>query len=328
MPSVLITHPRLRTEGPHMEMLQTAGFEIRLPPSDSDCMQPDVLAAVLGDVESVIAGTEPFNAEVIAESSNLRVIARSGVGYDAIDLSAADERNIAVTTTPGTNEHSVAEHALAMLVALARGFPARDMQVRGGRPWKKVPLPRLAGRTLGIVGLGRVGKALAVRVASLQIGVLAYEPYPDHEFVKRHGIELVSLEDLLHRSDIVSLHLPLSAETSGMINRDTLSLMKPNAILINTSRGGLVVENELHQALVDGRLAAAGLDVFEHEPVAPEHPLLKLGNVLVSPHVAGLDEQSNLDSQVMVARVLVDLHQGRWPADCVVNLQVSNDWKW
>ena len=328
MLSVLIAHPRLRGPGPHMEILRAGGFEIRLPPADCDLMQPDVLAATLGDAESVIAATEPFTREVIARASRLRVIARSGVGYDAIDVAAADERRIAVTITPGTNEHSVAEHALAMLLALARGFPERDQQVRRGGPWKKLPLRRLAGQTLGIIGLGRIGKALATRVWGLGLTLLACEPFPDRKFVAQHRIELVSFEELLRRSDLISLHLPLVPETRGLINRATLALMKPGAILVNTARGGLIVEEDLCAALGERRLAAAGLDVFVEEPMPLDHPLLQLDNVLLSPHVAGLDDESNRDSQIMVAQVLVDLAQGRWPAECVVNLRGVSDWKW
>lgn len=328
MPTVLIAHPRLRSDGPHTAILREGGFEIRLPPAECDLMKSQILAANLGDVESVIAATEPFTREVISRASRLRVIARCGVGYDAIDVAAADQRAIAVTTTPGTNEHSVAEHALAMLLALSRGFPRRDLQVRRGEPWTKVALPRLAGQTLGIVGLGRIGKALATRVAGLGLTVLAYEPAPDREFVARLGIELVSFEELLRRSDLISLHLPLTSETRGLLNQKTLALMKPGAILVNTARGGLVVEEDLHAALTEGRLAAAGLDVFVEEPTSPDNPLLGLENVLVSPHVAGLDEQSDRDSQIMVARVLVDLAHGRWPAECVVNLRGVTGWKW
>jgi phosphoglycerate dehydrogenase-like enzyme len=311
-----------------MEILRSAGFEIRLPPAGADMTKADVLAANLGDTESVIAATEPFTREVIMGAGRLRVIARSGVGYDAIDVAAADERGIAVTTTPGTNEHSVAEHALAMLLALSRGFPRRDLQVRRGEFSKKAPLPRLAGRTLGIVGLGRIGKALGTRVSGLGLKVLAYEPYPDPAFVAERGIELVTFEELLRRSDFVSLHLPLTAETEGLINRRALALMKPGAILVNTARGGLVVEEDLSAALTEGRLAAAGLDVFVEEPPSADNPLLQLDNVLLSPHIAGLDDDSHYDSQVMVARVLVDLAQGRWPAECVVNLRGVSGWRW
>ena len=328
MPTVLITHPRLIPDGPHHEILRSAGFEVRLPPPDADAMRADALATMLGDAEAVIAGIEPFDRQVIAGAAPLRVVARCGVGFDTVDAAACDERGIAVTITPGTNHDSVAEHALAMMMALSRGFPGRDLLVREGRPWTKTPLPRFAGRTVGIVGMGRIGKALAMRLPSLQVHTLAYEPFPDHQFMEEHAVELTDLDDLLRRSDIVSLHVPVTDRTKGMINRETLARMKPGAILVNTARGALVVEDDLHQALVDGRLAAAGLDVFEQEPAPLGNPLLGLDNVLLSPHAAGIDEAAHHDSTVMVAQVLVDLHEGRWPADCIVNLKGVTDWKW
>ena len=328
MPAVLITHPRLIPAGPHHEILRNAGFEIRTPPAATDTKRTDVLSELVGDAEAAIAGMEPYHREVIERAPRLRVVARCGVGYESVDVEACDARNIAVTITPGTNEHSVAEHALAMILALSRGFPGRDLVVRNSRPWQKKALPRLAGRTIGIVGLGRIGKALAIRLPSLQVKTLAFEPFPDHEFIKQHGVELTSLEDLLRRSDIVSLHLPVTEESRDMINRERLALMKPGALLVNTARGALIVEEDLRQALEAGQLAGAGLDVLRQEPPEPDHPLLRLENVLFSPHTAGVDEQSHHDSVVMVAQILVDLYQGRWPVDCIVNLDGVTNWKW
>ena len=328
MPAVLITHPRLIPEGPHYEILREAGFEIRVPPAEADTTRTEVLTELIGDAEAAIAGMEPYNREVIERAARLRVVARCGVGYESVDVDACEAGNIVVTITPGTNEHSVAEHALAMVFALSRGFPGRDLVVRNRRPWHKAALPRLAGRTIGIVGLGRIGKALALRLPSLQVTTLAFEPFPDHEFVRKHGVELTSLEDLLRRSDIVSLHLPVTEDSRDMINSERLALMKRGALLVNTARGALIVEQDLHRALVDGQLAGAGLDVLRQEPPPANHPLLDLENVLFSPHTAGVDEQSHHDSVVMVAQILVDLHQGRWPADCVVNLSGVTDWKW
>jgi len=328
MPAVLITHPRLIPEGPHSEILRAAGFEIRLPPPEADTMQPEVLSQLLGDAEAAIAGMEPYNRQVIKGAEHLRVVARCGVGYESVDVAACDARNIAVTITPGTNEHSVAEHALAMIMALSRGFPGRDLVVRNRRPWQKAALPRLAGRTVGIVGLGRIGKALAIRLPSLQVTTIAFEPFPDHEFVKNNNIELTELDDLLRRSDIVSLHSPVTEDTRDLINHERLSLMKRGSLLVNTARGALIVEEDLQRALVDGQLAAAGLDVLRQEPPPADHPLLDLENVLFSPHTAGVDQQSHHDSVVMVARTLVDLHHGRWPTECVVNLSAATDWKW
>ena len=328
MPSVLIVPPRLRGDGPHTQILRSAGFEIRVPPPEPDTMQEAVLAAQIGDAEAIIAGTEPYTRKVIFGAPRLRVIVRSGVGYDAIDVKAAEERGVVVATTPGVNHIPAAEHALAMLLALARGFPRRDRQVRSGDWWTKLPLPRFGGRTLGIVGLGRIGRELATRAIALGVKVLASSPRPDREFAAKHGIEIVPFEELLRRSDMVSLHAPMIEETRGMINRRTLALMKPGAILVNTARGGLIVEEDLHAALIEGRLAAAGLDVFVTEPPPPDHPLLQLDNVLVSQHISGLDDDSYRDAQVMLANIIVDLARGRWPVEGVVNFSGVVAWKW
>jgi D-3-phosphoglycerate dehydrogenase len=328
MPAVLLAHPGYRSDGPHRAILEENGFELRLPPDGADLSREQEFAAALAGCEATIAGTEPYTALLLEHAPQLRAIARSGVGYDAIDLAAADARGIAVTTTPGTNEHSVAEHALAMLLAIARGFPERDRQVRRGGPWHRRAGPRLAGKTLGILGLGRIGRALATRARGLELHVLAYEPYPDNAFVAQWEIELVPLDELVQRSDFVSIHAPLSDQTRGLFDRETISQMKPGAMLVNTSRGGIVNEEDLAAALRGGRLAAAALDVFEFEPLPTDSPLLELDNLLLSPHLAGLDEQSAHDAAVMVARTLVDLHEGRWPAGCVVNLNGVEDWKW
>jgi phosphoglycerate dehydrogenase-like enzyme len=328
MPEVLITHPRLIPEGPHQPILREAGFEIRLPPPDVDTMRAEVLAELVGDAEAAIAGMEPYNRAVLDGAPHLRVIARCGVGYESVDVAACDERAIAVTTTPGTNHHSVAEHALAMMLALSRGFPQRDLVVRRSQPWKKVSLPRFAGSTVGIIGLGRIGRALAMRLPGLQVTALAYEPFPDEEFVQKHNVELTGLEELLRRSDYISLHVPVTPETQGLINRETLANMKRSAILVNTARGALIDEDALLDALSSGQLAGAGLDVLQQEPPSADHPLLQQDNVLFSPHAAGMDTQSHRDSCIMVANTLVHLHQGPWPVDCAVNLKGVTDWKW
>lgn len=326
--SVLIVPPILYPEGPHTRLLSAAGFDIRTPPRDADLAKPQELATLLADVDAAIVGTERYPRDVILGAPRLRVIVRCGVGYDAIDLQAADERGIAVAATPGINHEAVAEHALAMLLALARGFPRRDFTVRRGEPWTKTPMPRIAGRTLGLVGLGRSARALVGRIGGLQLRIIAHAPRPDRDFAAEHGIELASLEEVLRRSDFVSLHLPLIPETRDLIDARRLALMKPSAILVNTSRGGLVDERALHAALADGRLAGAGLDVFAQEPPAPDNPLLRLDNVLLSPHIAGMDDESYDDLRTMVARIVIDLAEGRWPHDCVVNLRGVTDWRW
>jgi len=291
-------------------------------------MDERVLTELLTGVEAIIAGMEPLNESVVRQTPQLRVVARCGVGYDSVDVSACSAHDVLVTTTPGTNHHSVAEHALSMMLALSRGFPQRDLVVRSRRPWVKSPWPRFAGSTVGIVGLGRIGRALAERLPGLQVRTIAYEPFPDAQFVEELGIELVSLERVFAESDYISLHLPVTEESRGMVNRRSLATMKWGAKLVNTARGGLIVESDLVEALQSGQLGAAALDVLEEEPPADDHPLLDMENVLFSPHAAGIDEQSHHDSIMLAAQVVVDLFEGRWPDGCVVNRAQRGEWRW
>jgi D-3-phosphoglycerate dehydrogenase / 2-oxoglutarate reductase len=194
--------------------------------------------------------------------------------------------------------------------------------------WDRRPCPCLMGKTLGILGLGRIGQAVAMRAVGLGMKVVAYEPYPNHDFVKQWNIELVDLDTLLGRSEFISLHLPMSRESRHVINRSSIAKMKQGAVIINTARGPLINEADLYEALKSRRLAAAGLDVFEVEPLPLSSPLLTLDNCLVSGHVAGLDDDSAYDTSKMCAEIIVGLHQGRWPEGCVQNLKGCNGWKW
>ena len=190
-------------------------------------------------------------------ASKLRAISRAGVGYDAIDMQAANELGIAITIAPGTNEHSVAEQTIALLLGVYRDVARRDAEVRRGQ-WECRCLWRLSGKTIGLVGLGRIGRAVVPRAVGLGLKVLAYDPVADREFAARNQVELCALDDLLARSDIVSLHLPATAETRDLINRRTLAQMRPGSVLINTARGGLVDEEALADALESGHLAVPG----------------------------------------------------------------------
>ncbi len=326
MPKVMCTS--LNAEhGPHHETFQAAGFEVQVVPRSIDLWQEDNLINLLAGCHAVLAGSEPYTPRVIESLPNLRVIARTGVGFDAIDLAACDEHKVVVTTTPGVNHHSVAEHTLALLFGVARGFPDNDRRVREDR-WKRIARPRIMGRTLGLVGLGRIGKAVAWRAAGLGLKILAYEPYPDREFLQQWRIELVDFEDLLRRSDFVSLHLPMSKEAKHLINAETLAMMKPGSILINTARGPLVDEKALYEALKTGHLRGAGLDVFEAEPLPLSSPLLELDNVLLAGHLAGLDEESHDDTFQMAAETVINLSKDQWPAFCIQNLKGVKDWCW
>ena len=251
----------------------------------------------------------------------------TGVGFDAVDLAACDEAGIVVTTTPGVNQHAVAEHAIALLMGVARGFPELDRRVRENC-WKRGLQPRVMGSTLGILGLGRIGRAVAWRAMGLGMRVIAYEPYPNNEFVEQMQIELVEFDDLLAQSDYVSVHAPMSAENHHLMNAQTFEKMKPGSVLLNTARGGLVDEQALCQALKSGHLRGAGLDVFETEPLPLDSPLLELDNVLLAGHVAGLDTKSHYDTFEMVAEIVIDLYNGDWPAFAIQNLKGVSDWQW
>jgi D-3-phosphoglycerate dehydrogenase len=326
MPTVICTSLNA-DQGPHNEIFAAAGFECRPAPKDVDLFVEKSLISVLADADAVVAGSEPYTRTVIESLPKLRVIARSGVGFDAVDLEACDRAGIVVTTTPGVNHHAVAEHTIALLMGVARGFPDLDRRVRENR-WQRFARPRVMGSTLGIVGLGRIGRAVATRAVGLGMNVLAYEPYPNKEFVEQWRIELSSFDDLLARSDYVSLHLPVSVQTKKLMNADAFAKMKKGSVLINTARGALVDEQALYDVLKSGHLRGAGLDVFEIEPLPLDSPLLKCDNVLVSGHVAGLDNESHRDTFAMVAHTIIDLHHGHWPAECVQNLRGVNGWKW
>lgn len=326
MPTVLCT--ALNTEtGPHVQILQQAGFCVRHAPRDRNLYDPGVLIEVARGVDAVLAGSEPWTRVVMEALPSLRVLSRTGVGYDAIDLRAADDLQIVVAITPGVNHHAVAEHTLAMLMAVARGFPDRDRQVREGR-WERISTPRIMGSTLGIVGLGRIGQAVATRAAGLGLHLLAHDPQAPADFAQQWQIELVSLDRLLAESDYISLHCPLTPESRHMINMHTLSRIKSGAVLINTARGALVDEAALYEALKTRRLRAAALDVFEEEPLSLKSPLLTLDNVLLSGHVAGLDDQSLHDTLTMAADTIVRLYRGEWPSERLCNMKQPQIWKW
>ncbi len=312
------------TYGP---ILRGAGYTIEYPPRDNflteQQMSVEELLAQLPGCLATLAGSEPYTREVIAKAAaaGLKVIARAGVGYDAVDLEAATDHGVAVCFAPGTNQDAVAEHAFMLMLALVRKLREQDSEIRKGL-WPRRAVGNLRGNTLGIVGLGRIGKAIAKRAIPFGLNVLATEIAPDLAFAAAHNVTLVPLDELLKRSDIVTLHVPKTPLTKYLIRRETLALMKPTAILLNTSRGGVVHEQDLYDALVAKRIAAAGLDVFEAEPPGA-NPLFTLDNILLTAHTAGVDQQSRQDMARLPAHAIVKLLAGEWPADWVVNPQVK-----
>jgi phosphoglycerate dehydrogenase-like enzyme len=328
MPTALIGPGPLRNQpGPFRDILTAAGFRCDDPPGDHTLTDSE-LVAFLPYADAFIAGGERVSADLIALAPQLRVIARTGVGYDAVDVAAATARKIAVLITPGTNQESVAEQVFSLLLALTRNIVNLDRMIRAG-VWDRTLVRPVRSKTLGLVGLGRIGRAVATRALAFGMNVVAHDPIAgDADFEARHGIRRLSFDDLLAASDVVSLHTPLTAETRGLINRSTLAKMRPGSYLINTARGGLVVEADLAESLASGHLAGAGLDVLNAEPPAPGNPLLGLQNVVLSPHMGGIDTKSMADMAELAARCVVALYKGEWPGECVVNKELEAGWKW
>jgi D-3-phosphoglycerate dehydrogenase / 2-oxoglutarate reductase len=327
MPTVLISPEPLRHQpGPFREILKEAGFEcLDLPPGPTATEAQ--LREVLPKVDAMLAGSEWLSAPILDIAPRLRVIARTGVGYDAVDVEAATARRIALTITPGANQESVAEQMFSLLLALARNIVVNDRLIRDGG-WTRALVQPLRGKTLGLVGLGRIGRAVATRAIAFGMKVIAFDPVADAESDARLGVARRSLEELLAESDVVSLHLPLVPATRGLVNREFLARMRPGSYLINTARGGLVVEADLAASLASGHLAGAGLDVFNTEPPEPGNPLVHLPNVVSSPHLGGIDLKGMSDMAEMAARCVVSLYQGKWPEGCVVNNELAKDWRW
>jgi D-3-phosphoglycerate dehydrogenase len=242
------------------------------------------VANLLSGVDGYIAGLDEIDRAALQHADRLKVIARYGVGFDKVDLVAATELGIRVTNTPGANSVSVAELALGLMLALARHIPSADLAVRQGK-WPRLAGISLEGKTIGIVGLGSIGKQLARRLAGFDCRILAYDPCPDEAFAGDHAVTFCSLPDLLGRSDFVSLHMPLLPETRGLVDSIFLEKLKKGAFLVNTSRGEVVEEQALLTALESGHLLGAGLDAFAVEPPDPTSPLLAHPNVIATPHL-------------------------------------------
>ncbi len=327
---VLVAPAPLRSiEHVFSPILTGAGYTVEYPPRDDyaqtevQMSEAELLAQLPGCLAS-LAGSEPYTRAVIekAAKAGLKVIARAGVGYDAVDLAAATEHGVAVCFAPGTNQEAVAEHAFMLLLALIRNLREQDTLIRNG-VWPRRAVGFVRGTTLGIVGLGRIGKAMVTRAAAFGFEVLATEIAPDVGFCEANRVTLVPLEELLKRSDVVTLHVPKTPQTKYLIRKDTIELMKPTAFVLNTSRGGVVHEGDLYDALKAGRLAGAGLDVFEAEPPG-SNPLFTLDNVLLTAHTAGVDRRSREDMARLPAHAIVKLLAGEWPAEWVVNPAVKD----
>lgn len=298
LPAKIVVADRISDRG--LELLRAAGLRVALPAAAE-------LTAELRDADALIVRSATrVTAALLAAAPQLRVVGRAGAGTDNIDVDAATERGILVLNTPGSNAVSVAEHTLALMLALARRIPQLNTALHAGR-WEKAGAAgiELRGKTLGLVGFGRVGTEVARRARALEMRVIVSDPYISTEVAAEAGAELLPFADLLAQADFVSLHASLSATTEKMINRDSLLRMKCGAYLVNTARGELVDEAALAEALRSGHLAGAALDVFCEEPPR-NSPLLGLPNVIVTPHVAGSTAEAQEEVGWLIAQQVRD----------------------
>jgi D-3-phosphoglycerate dehydrogenase / 2-oxoglutarate reductase len=283
-----------------LELLRKPGWNVITPSRDT-------LAASLATADALIVrSATQVTAQILEAAPNLRVIGRAGVGVDNVDLDAATRRGVLVMNTPGGNAVSVAEHTLALLMSVARRIPQHSAAVHAGR-WEKSGSQgvELRGKTLGLVGLGRVGNEVARRARAMEMLVLAYDPYVSESAARDAGVELSGLNELLERSDFVSLHAALSPATEKLINAEKLSHFKSGAVLVNAARGELVDETALADALRSGKLSGAGLDVFAIEP-PKDSPLIGLANAVFTPHIAGSTREAQEEVGTLIAQQVCD----------------------
>lgn len=319
MPTALVSPREVAHFAPRYDdVFAAAGWTVKYPaPGEANILTPPELREALVGVDAVIAGSEVYNGEMFDAFPQLKVVARVGVGYDAIDVPAATARGVAVTVAAGTNHECVAEHTFALLLAFTRLIPLRNSHIHAGG-WPRHYSRPLRGQTLGLAGLGRIGKAVAVRALAFGMTVVAYDPLP----AEMVGVERVTWDELLARSDYLSLHLPLTPGTRHVMNEAAFKRMKPGAVLMNTSRGGLVDEAALLAALMSGQVGGALLDVLEQEPPPAAHPFFGMENVLFTPHAAGVDTKSLGDMARSAAESIVAVFNGDWPTEKVVNPEV------
>lgn len=275
-------------------------------------LSAEQLAELLPGVDGWIAGLDQINSAALETADRLKIISRYGVGVDNVDFNKTRERGIVVTNTPGANSSSVAELALALMLALARQIPAADGAVHKGE-WPRLNGVSLEGKTIGILGLGAIGRQLALHLHGFSCRILAYDPFYEDDFAAEHGVEMVPLQDVITQADFLSLHLPLLAKTRKMVNSEFLAAMKKDAFLINTARGELVDEEALFNALETGHLRGAGLDAFVEEPPDPDNKLLQLPQVITTPHLGAQTDGATSNMGWMALRDCLAVLRGEEP---------------
>ncbi len=284
-----------------IKLLKEEGLDPVLNPYGRKLNEKELLNLIDGAI-AIIAGTENITAKVISDANQLKVISRYGGGLDNIDLKTAHEKGILVFNTPDTPTIAVAELTLSLILNLLKKISKVDRDIRGDL-WKPEIGNLLSGKTVGTIGLGRIGKKLVQLLTPFNVNILAYEIKPDKAFVTNYNIDLVTLNTLLHKSEIVTIHVPLTEQTRHIIGKKELTTMKENAILINTARGGLVDEKALYDSITNGMIAGAAIDTFEEEPYMGK--LKELDNVILTPHIGTYTVETRKHMEIEAAKNLI-----------------------
>jgi D-3-phosphoglycerate dehydrogenase len=323
--TVLVTDYTWSSTEPEAQVLAQVGAKLLVASSGSETE----LIELVPQADAILTCFAHVTPAVIQAGTKLQVIGRYGIGVDNIAVDEATVRGIPVTNVPAYCLDEVSEHALAFMFALARNVCRYNAAIHDGN-WELktgMPMYRMNGRALGILGFGKIGQTLAAKARGLGLKLLAHDPYLPAAVFAQHQTERVSIEDLFAHADFISVHMPLTPQTRHMVNRDLLRKMKPTAFLVNTSRGGVIDQDALIRALEEGWLAGAGLDVFEPERLPPEHPLFHTPNLLATPHVAFYSEESVVELETKAAQNVADILAGRRPA-AIVNPQVLDLPRW
>ncbi|MEN3012822.1 MAG: phosphoglycerate dehydrogenase [Dictyoglomus thermophilum] len=292
------------------EIFKEEGIEVMLNPFGR-VLTEEEMRELIRDVDGLIVGVDPVTSKVLENANKLKVISKYGVGVDNIDILEAKKRNIVVTNTPGANSNAVAELTVGLIINVLRKINLSDKKTREGR-WDRFIGNELSEKILGVIGTGSIGRRVIELLKGFNLRVLCFDKYPDYEWASKEKVFYVTLDELLRSSDVVSIHVPLTEETYHMISEKELNMMKKNAVLINTSRGGIVDEDALYRFLKEGRISGAGLDVFEKEP--PQNsPLLQLDNVVVTSHIGAHTEEAVANMAKLAVENLLLALKGREP---------------
>ena len=297
-----------------LKMFTERGYEIKRNNTGRPYEKEEMLK-LIRDIDGIIIGIDELSAEIIEGADALKVISKYGIGLDNIDINTATNKKIIVTSTPTANVDAVADLAFGLILSLARRIPEADKKTKSGK-WEKIIGKSVWEKTLGVIGLGKISRQVVKRAIGFEMNILAFDIVKDKKFVQKYGIKYVNLEKLLRKSDYITIHIPLNDATRGMISYEELEKMKKNAFLINTSRGGIVDEEALYDALRNNKLRGAALDVYNNEPLR-ESPLKELDNMIMTPHIGAYTEEAIENMSIQAAQNLIDVLEGKEPQNRV-----------